>query len=96
MVAAHREGRRRFMGRISTARSALDWPSLYLPLLHPERSRADRFLNDFVLCKAEGRKFATHCRLRGWSRATALRWIDWALQIIADALNEDEARRLGS
>jgi len=55
------------------------WPATYLRHF-PGQAEV---LRVFATTKAGGREFATACRRRGWSRATAYRFRDRALRIIA-------------
>ena len=91
MVGGWREGRRpAFMGHTSTARSALDWASMFLPHGHPMTDRARTYLLASVMIEAEGQSFREFCRDRGWKRNTVLRWIAWATDHIVESLNDAE------
>lgn len=89
MVGGWREGRRpAFMGKASSARSALDWASMFLPAEHPMTDRARTYLLTSVMLEAEGRSFREFCDESGWKRSTVLRWIAWATDHIVESLND--------
>jgi hypothetical protein len=90
MVSAWREGRRpSFQGALSTVRSALDWASLYFPLVSKEDIEARDLLILYLWSQAEGESFRDVCRRRRKSRSTAMRRVNWALDQIVEGLNRD-------
>ena len=91
MIGAWREGRRpTYQGTLSTVRSALDWPALFLPVTDPAHGEAHDLLMLFLWTQAEGGSFRDVCMRRGKSRSTAMRRVNWALDHIVLGLNQDE------
>jgi hypothetical protein len=68
---------------VQRCEDVIGWHSRYLAT-HPAQARV---LWGQVICRINRRSFARLCRSRGWSRTTAYRRIDQALQTVADALN---------
>jgi len=93
MIGAWREGRRpAYQGALSTVRSALDWPALFLPRVDPGHEEAHDLLMLFLWSQAEGASFRDLCVRRGKSRSTAMRRVNWALDRIVAGLNADHAQ----
>lgn len=94
MMSAWSAGRRPWRGadrlvEASEVRSALDWPSIFLPMTDPRTPEARQKLFDWIWSQTEGEGFSDLCRRRNWGRRASLNLITWALDHIVVGLEHD-------